>query len=60
MAHPLALAKLGLFMRDAFAQHTGRPPPVVLVGPPDAPGPAGTCSVLGLTDTPMRAANQVR
>ena len=55
LAHPLALAKLGMFLRDVAVQRASaaaKRKPIVLVGPADA---AGMCLVVGVTCEPFLA-----
>ncbi len=51
LSHPLALVKLGMFLRDVAAmRQTKKRKPIVLVGPADA---QGNCLVVAVTCEPM-------
>ncbi|CAL8469810.1 g9352 [Coccomyxa elongata] len=53
LSHPLALVKLGMFLRDVAAmRQTKKRKPIVLVGPADA---HGNCLVVAVTCEPMSA-----
>ena len=55
LAHPLALAKIGMFLRDVASQRASaaaKRKPIVLVGPANA---EGMCLVVGVTCEPFLA-----
>lgn len=52
LSHPLALVKLGMFLRDVAAHknRTGRPKPVIVIGPGDG---NGNCLIVAVANEPM-------
>ena len=56
LAQPLALTKLGAFLRDVFVQGRKKPKALILVGPQDA---ARVCLVVAVIDQPTIASVQV-
>lgn len=58
LGHPLALVKLGMFLRDVNAmRHHHEAKPTIIIGPADA---QGDCLIVAVTKEPIGQAGQVR
>lgn len=57
LGHPLALVKLGMFLRDVNAlRHSYEAKPTIIIGPADA---QGDCLIVAVTKEPIGQAGQV-
>ena len=57
LGHPLALVKLGMFLRDINAlRHSYEAKPTIIIGPADA---QGDCLIVAVTKEPIGQAGQV-